>query len=133
MIKVFKDPKIMGLVGDICNEHRNVAQTSNESNVGYLWHMYSLGHKKGHFKPFIFLAELNLLFLTGYITEVESKNMVGMLKSQDEDNAYMVGYSILTLRKKRVDEIGLWTPDNEKYSGIDYVRDVINTQMFNNL
>ena len=130
MITVFKDSKIMGLVRDICNEHRNVAETSNETNVGYLWNMYSLGHKKGDFKPFIFLAELNLLEITGYITEVESKNMMGMLRSQDEDNAHIVGYSILTLRTARIKEMGLWTSDNEKYSKIDYIRDVINTKTF---
>lgn len=130
MIKVFKDPKIMGLVRDICNEHTIITKESNESNVNYLWHMYSLGHKKGDFKPFIFLAELNLLEITGYISEVESKNMVGMLKSQDEDNAHMVGYSILTLRNARIKEMGLWTSENEKYSGIDYIRDVINTKTF---
>lgn len=130
MIKLFKDPKITGLIRDICIEHKDVAKASNDSNIDYLWHMYALGHQKGEFRPFIFLSELNLLEITGYITEVESKNMMGMLKSQDEDNAHMVGYSILTFRKKRVDEIGLWTPDNEKYSKIDYIRDVINTKTF---
>tara|TARA_R110000868_G_scaffold105556_1_gene289927 strand:+ start:231 stop:629 length:399 start_codon:yes stop_codon:yes gene_type:complete len=130
MIKVFKDSKIMELIRDICNEHTIITKASNESNVSYLWHMYSLGHKKGDFKPFIFLAELNLLEITGYITEVESKNMMGMLRSQDEDNAHMVGYSILTLRTARIKEIGLWTSDNEKYSKIDYIRDIINTKTF---
>ena len=132
MIKVFKDPKLMEMIKDICNEHWQVSKP-NDSNVGYLWYMYAAGNKKGEFRPFIFLSEINLLVKTGYITEVEKQNMLGMLISQDDDNAHLTGYSILTLRKKRVDEIGLWTPDNEKYSGIDYVRDVINTQMFNKL
>jgi hypothetical protein len=132
MIKVFKDPKLMEMIKDICNEHWQVSKP-NDSNVGYLWYMYAAGNKKGEFRPFIFLSEINLLVKTGYITEVEKQNMLGMLISQDDDNAHLTGYSILTLRKKRVDEIGLWTPDNEKYSGIDYVRDIINTQMFNKL
>ena len=132
MIKVFKDPKLMEMIKDICNEHWQVSKP-NDSNVGYLWYMYAAGNKKGEFRPFIFLSELNLLVKTGNVTEVEKQNMLGMLISQDDDNAHLTGYSILTLRKKRVDEIGLWTPDNEKYSGIDYVRDIINTQMFNKL
>ena len=130
MIKVFKDSKITGLIRDICIEHKDVAKASNDSNIDYLWHMYALGHQKGEFRPFIFLSELNLLEITGYITEVESKNMMGMLRSQDEDNAHMVGYSILTLRTARIKEIGLWTSDNEKYSKIDYIRDIINTKTF---
>lgn len=132
MIKVFKDPKLMEMIKDICNEHWQVSKP-NDSNVGYLWYMYAAGNKKGEFRPFIFLSEINLLVKTGYITEVEKQNMLGMLISQDDDNAHLTGYSILTLRKKRVDEMGLWTHDNEKYSEIDYVRDVINTQMFNKL
>ena len=130
MIKLFKDPKITGLIRDICIEHKDVAKASNDSNIDYLWHMYALGHQKGEFRPFIFLSELNLLEITGYITEVESKNMMGMLRSQDEDNAHMVGYSILTLRTARIKEMGPCTSDNEKYSKIDYIRDIINTKTF---
>jgi hypothetical protein len=33
MIKTFKDPKIMKLIKDICNEHQ-VAKP-NDSNIGY--------------------------------------------------------------------------------------------------
>ena len=28
--------------------------------------------------------------------------------------------------------MGLWTPDNDKYSEIDYIRDIINTEIFMN-
>jgi hypothetical protein len=94
--------------------------------------MYASGTKAGDFRPFIFLSELNLLVKLGYVTEVEKDNMYQMLKSQDEDNANIMAYSLMTLRENRIKEMELWTPDNEKYSEIDYIRDVINIQMFNN-
>ena len=131
MIKNFSDPKIKGLIKDICNEHWTVAKPS-DSNIGYLWHMYAAGTKRDEFRPFIFLSELNLLVKTGYTTEVEKQNMLGMLLSEDEDNANIMAFSILTLRAKRVEEMGIWTYDNEKYNQIDYIRDIINTELFMN-
>ncbi len=131
MIKTFNDPKLMTMIKDICNEHWEIAKPS-DSNIGYLWYMYAAGTKAGTFRPFIFLSELNLLVKTGYITEDEKQNMLKMLFSKDEDNAHVLAYSILTLRKSRIEALGLWTPDNEKYKEIDYIRDVINTEIFMN-
>ena len=31
-----------------------------------------------------------------------------------------------------IKDMGLWTPDNDKYSEIDYIRDIINTEIFMN-
>jgi hypothetical protein len=129
MIKTFKDPKIMTMIKDICNEHWEIAKP-NDSNIGYLWYMYAAGTKVGTFRPFIFLSELNLLVKTGYVTEVEKDNMLRMLDSSDEDNAHVLAYSILTLRKSRIEDLGLWTLNNEKYSEIDYIRDIINPELF---
>ena len=129
MIKTFKDPKIIKLIQEICTEHQLVARP-NDSNIGYLWYMYAAGTKVGTFKPFIFLAEINLLVKTGYITAEEKDNMIGMLDSSDEDNAHILGYSILTLRNTRIKDMGIWTLDNEKYKEIDYIRDVINIEIF---
>jgi hypothetical protein len=125
----FKDPKLKNLIVDICKEHWDIAKPE-DSNMGYLWYMYAAGPKKGDFKPFIFLSELNLLVKTGYVTEEEKQNMFGMLLSEDDDNAHLTGYSILTLRKKRIDEIGIWTFGNEKYKNINYVKDIINPELF---
>ena len=129
MIKVFKDPKLMKMIRDICNEHREVAKPT-DSNIGYLWYMYASGTKEGTFRPFIFLAEINLLIKTGYVTAEEKDNMIKMLDSLDEDNAHLLAYSILTFRNQRIKDLGLWTLDNEKYSEIDYIRDIINTEIF---
>ena len=131
MIKTFSDPKIMGMIRKIANEHWGVSK-SNDSNIGYLWYMYAAGTKAGTFRPFIFLSELNLLVKTGYTTENEKQNMLGMLLSEDEDNANIMAYSLMTLRENRIKDMGLWTPDNDKYSEIDYIRDIINTEIFMN-
>lgn len=131
MIKVFKDKKITSLIENICHEHYMACKVE-DSNMGYLWYMYAHGTKKGNFRPFIFLSELNLLVKTGYITNVEKENLIGMLNSNDEDNAHLTAYSIITLRDKRIKEIGLWTLDNEKYKNIDYAKDVISPETFMN-
>jgi hypothetical protein len=55
-----------------------------------------------------------------------------MLLSEDDDNAHLTGYSILTLRKKRIDDMGLWTLDNKKYEKLNYTSDIINPEFFNN-
>ena len=86
-----------------------------------------------NFKPFIFLSEINLLFKLSYITKEEKSNMFQMLKSQDEDNAHILAYSLLTLRNNRIKDLGLWTLDNDKYKEIDYIRDIINIEIFNKL
>ena len=129
MIKVFRDKKIVSLIENICHEHHMVCKVE-DGNMGYLWYMYTHGTKKGDFRPFIFLSEINLLVKTGYLTEVEKENLIGMLGSNDEDNAHLTGYSIITLRNKRIEEMGLWTLENEKYKDINYTRDVISPETF---
>ena len=61
-------------------------------------------------------------------TEEEKQNMLGMLLSEDDDNAHLTGYSILTLRKKRIHDMGLWTLDNKKYKKLNYTSDIINPE-----
>ena len=67
---------------------------------------------------------------TGYLTEVEKENLIGMLKSDDEDNAHLTAYSIITLRNKRIEEMGLWTLENENYKDVNYTRDIISPETF---
>jgi len=129
MIREFKDKKIISLIENICHEHHMVCK-KEDSNMGYLWYLYTYGTKKGEFRPFIFLSEINLLVKTGYLTEVEKENLIGMLKSDDEDNAHLTGYSIITLRNQRIKDMGLWTLENEKYKDINYTRDVISPETF---
>jgi hypothetical protein len=123
------NPIFKKLVTNICAEHYSIAKTE-DSNLAYLWYMYVDGTKKGTFKPFMFIAECNLLKAIGLITEDEVENLLGMFKSVDEDNMYITTLSINTLRKKRIKDFGLYTKDNPNYSKLDYTRDVINTNVF---
>jgi len=129
MIREFKDKKIISLIENICHEHHMVCK-KEDSNMGYLWYLYTYGTKKGEFRPFIFLSEINLLVKTGYLTEIEKENLIGMLSSDDEDNAHLTAYSIITLRNKRIEEMGLWTLENEKYKDVNYTRDIISPETF---
>ena len=103
-----------------------------DSNMGYLWYMYTHGTKKGEFRPFIFLSEVNLLVKTGYLTEEEKNNLINMLSSNDDDNAHLTAYSIITLRNQRIKDMGLWTLENENYKDINYTKDVISPETFMN-
>ena len=98
--------------------------------MGYLWHMYAHGSKGGDFKPFMFLAELNLLIATGYLFEEEKDRLIEMMSSSDEDNMYLVALSILQLRTTRVEKLGLYTSDNEKYKHINYLTNIIRPELF---
>jgi hypothetical protein len=126
---VVKDKKLKNLVEEICNEHHN-SSVQQDSNIGYLWYMYVNGSKQGAFKPFMFLAELNLLVATGYVTEDEKQRMLGMMLSQDEDNFNLMAYSILHFRNQRIKDKGLYKSDNEKYSNIDYLTHIFNPELF---
>lgn len=125
----FKERKLEKLVRDICDEHLKISRIE-DTNMGYLWYMYAEGTKKGDFKPFIFLAEINLLLATGYITEIGKENLIGMISSEDDDNLYLAAYSILTFREKRIKEKGEWIESNQKYFEINYTRDIINPELF---
>ena len=131
MIKIFRDKKITSLIENICHEHHMVCKVE-DSNMGYLWYMYTHGTKKGEFRPFIFLSEVNLLVKTGYLTEEEKNNLINMLNSNDDDNAHLTAYSIITLRNQRIKDMGLWTLDNEKYKDINYTTDIISPETFMN-
>lgn len=126
---IIRDKKIKNLVENICNEHHG-SSVQQDSNIGYLWYMYVNGSKQGTFKPFMFMAELNLLVATGYITEDEKQRMLGMMLSQDEDNFNLMAYSIIHFRNQRVKDKGLYTLDNKNYSEIDYLVDVLSPEIF---
>ena len=129
MIKVFTDKKIKGLIQNICLEHCGICKVE-DSNMGYLWHMYAHGSKAGDFKPFMFLAELNLLVATGYLFEEENNRLIEMMSSSDDDNMYLVALSILQLRTTRIEQLGLYTSDNEKYKHINYLTNIISPELF---
>mgnify|MGYP003643750543 FL=1 len=129
MIVQFKDTDLIKLVYNICKEHYAICNIT-DTNLGYLWYMYYKGKYKGYFKPFIFLAEVNLLVKLNYLTEDEKKNIIQLMISQDQDNMIMAGFSILTLRNQRIKELGEYTQDNKLYENINYSVDIIKPEDF---
>jgi len=129
MIVQFKDTDLIKLVNNICKEHYTICNIT-DTNLGYLWYMYYKGKYKGYFKPFIFLAEINLLVKLNYLTEDEKKNIIQLMISQDQDNMIIAGFSILTLRNQRIKELGEYTQDNKLYENINYSIDIIKPEDF---
>jgi hypothetical protein len=129
MIVQFKDTDLIKLVNNICKEHYTICNIT-DTNLGYLWYMYYKGKYKGYFKPFIFLAEVNLLVKLNYLTEDEKRNIIQLMISQDQDNMIMAGFSILTLRNQRIKELGEYTQDNKLYENINYSVDIIKPEDF---
>jgi hypothetical protein len=78
----------------------------------------------------MFLAELNLLVATGYVTEDEKQRMLGMMLSQDEDNFNLMAYSIIHFRNQRLKDKGLYELGNQNYKSIEYLTDVLQPEMF---
>ncbi len=130
MITHFKDKQLKKLVEDIAKEHYDITSDLGLSNLSYLWFMYANGSKKGDFKPFIFLAEVNLLVRLNYLDNEEKRNIIGLMISSDEDNIYIAGLSILELRKQRIKDLGKYTKDNKHYELVDYHKEVINPDDF---
>ena len=125
----FEEKNIKELVYDICLEHSLVCKVA-DSNMGYLWHMYTYGSKAGQFRPFIFLAEINLLVKMGLLFQDERDRLIEMISSEDKDNMYLVGFSILQLRDQRIKTFVNYTADNDAYNGIEYLTDVISPETF---
>jgi hypothetical protein len=122
---------VQELIAEICAEHQSVCKTK-DSNMGYLWFMYTEGTKKGTFKPFIFLAELNLLVKTGLLLEEEKERLVEMMSSEDLDNFFLVALSIKQLREQRINQYGLYNESFPIYMSIDYSTEIIDPGVFLN-
>ena len=124
------DKKLQNLFSDIAEEHYGITKDLNLSNLSYLWFMYSNGSKKGNYKPFILLAEINLLVRLNYLDSEEKRNLIGFMTSSDQDNLYIAGLSILELRKQRIKDLGKYTADNKHYEVIDYHKEILNPEDF---
>jgi hypothetical protein len=94
--------------------------------------MYHKGSKAGMFRPFVYMAELQLLKRMGYINDVEIKNMIKMLESDDQDNLHMVTLSIKNFRDLRLQEHGEYSKVNGAYWKIakNYAHEILNHEIF---
>ena len=119
------------LSAKIAEEHYNITDGVDQ-NLHYLWYMYHKGSKAGMFRPFVYMAELQLLKRMGYINDVEIKNMIKMLESDDQDNLHMVTLSIKNFRNLRLLEHGEYSKVNQAYWKIakNYAHEILNHEIF---
>lgn len=119
------------LTAAIAAEHYKITNGADQ-NLNYLWYMYHKGTKAGTFKPFVYMAELQLLKRMQYITDDEAKNMITMLESEDQDNLHIVTLSIKNFRGERIKEHGEYTDANKDYANIakSYAFEILNHEVF---
>ena len=119
------------LTAEIAAEHYEITQNV-DSNLNYLWYMYHKGSKAGTFKPFVYMAELQLLKKMGYTNDLEVQNMIKMLESSDEDNIHLVTLAIKNYRNLRILEHGEYSKVNKEYWSVakNYAFEVLNHEVF---
>lgn len=119
------------LSAQIAEEHYNITNGVDQ-NLHYLWYMYHKGSKAGMFRPFVYMAELQLLKYMGYINDTEIKNMIRMLESEDQDNLHMVTLSIKNFRELRLQEHGEYSKTNKAYWNVakNYAFEILNHEIF---
>ena len=119
------------LVKEIVEEHYNITEGA-DGNLNYLWYMYHKGTKEGNWKPFIYMAELQLLKRFKYINDSEIQNLVSMMESEDEDNMSIVTLAIMCLRQLRVKEHGIYNKAKKEYSKLAeiYPTEILNHEVF---
>jgi hypothetical protein len=123
--------EIEALTADIAAEHYAITDGVDQ-NLHYLWYMYHKGSKMGTFKPFVYMAELQLLKRMNYINDSEIKNMIAMLESLDQENLHMVTLAIKNFRDLRIQEHGEYSKVNPNYWKIakDYAHEILNHEVF---
>jgi hypothetical protein len=123
--------EIESLTAEIAAEHYAITDGVDQ-NLNYLWYMYHKGSKAGTFKPFVFMAELQLLKKMGYTNDIEVQNMIKMLESSDEENIHLVTLAIKNYRDLRIQEHGEYSKINKAYWSIakNYAFEVLNHDVF---
>jgi len=123
--------EMKALVKEIVEEHYNITEGA-DGNLNYLWYMYHKGTKEGDWKPFIYMAELQLVKRFDYINDSEIQNLVSMMESEDEDNMNIVTLAITSLRQLRVKEHGIYNKAKTEYSKLAeiYPTEILNHEVF---
>lgn len=108
---MIKNKEFKEFIENIVDEHYQISKNA-DSNLHYLWHLYKHGNNAGDYKPFILMAEMQLLKEMGYISEEEIENMWQMVESEDQDNFNLVWLALKTWRLTRIKEHGLYSSTN---------------------
>ena len=123
--------EMLELTAEIAKEHYAITEGVDQ-NLNYLWYMYHKGTKSGVFKPFVYMAELQLLKKMGYTNDEEIKNMFAMMESTDEENLHMVTLSVKSYRDLRHKEHGEYSKVNKAYIDVtkNYSYEILNHEVF---
>ena len=79
---IMKSKELTVFIREICNEHYLMTKICDK-NINYLWYLQK---QKYAYRPFIFMAEMQLLKEMNCITQEQIVNMWSMINSEDEDN-----------------------------------------------
>lgn len=127
-----KQFKLDDLLFDITTEHYELAKVTDQS-ISYLWFMYNKGTKAGDYRPFIFMAEMQLLKQMGYLTDDEINNLLSMMDSKDTENFHLLCLALNSLRKLRIKDHGEYKGElNESYKELinTYSTSILNHEIF---
>jgi len=118
---------------DIVDEHYQITK-GVDSNLNYLWYIYKSGTNDGTYKPFIFMAEMQLLKEMGFMSEYQIDSMCDMMESEDEDNLNIAYLALKNFKLQRIKNHGVYTKTNFAYTDIekDYPTKILNHNMFMN-
>jgi hypothetical protein len=123
-VKMKQLPGLKEFISAIAKEHYEITKQV-DSNLNYLWYMY-VSAKEGEYRPFIFMAEMQLLREMGYTNEKEIENMWKMLESEDFDNFNLAFLALKNIRNLRIKEHGEYTKGSKDY---EHVEKVYNTKI----
>jgi hypothetical protein len=127
-----KSKEFKNFIEAIIDEHYQITKQSNK-NLNYLWYLYKRTGKAIEYKPFILMAEMQLLKEMGYITSEEVDNMCNMINSEDEDNFNIAWLAIKSVRHVRIKEHGVYgTKSTFAYMSIekDYSSKILNPELY---
>lgn len=127
-----KTKEFKEFIQGIVEEHYNITKKVDQ-NLNYLWHLYLKGGKVGQYKPFILMAEMQLLKEMGYMDDEQIDNLWKMLNSEDEDNFNIAYLALRHFKSQRIKEHGAYGMGSTfAYMNVekDYPVKVLNHELF---
>jgi hypothetical protein len=111
------------LLRKICSEHASLSEV-NDRHVFYFWFTQSSkGPRSFNYKPFMVLAEINLLHEMKIIDDSEKEGIIRLFESSNySDDLYMAMTSLEFFRNQRIEKFGTYktSPENYKELSINY-------------
>jgi hypothetical protein len=131
MSNILSIPGFKKFIYDIVDEQYQISKVASSSQH-YLWIMYKSGAKAGQYRPFILMAEMNLLKEMGYINDQQIENILKMIDSNDLDNFNIAFLALKNMREQRLKDHGVFSKASFPYQGIveDYLTKILTLEIF---